>query len=283
MIETPHVGFKEMPQWSPDGKYLAYLSRRDPNSNSERLNALEIQSTETGKVRELRPTLFHLLSRRPIWSPDGSYLLVSGNDNQGRPGIYRIDAQTGESTPVLTGAPGHIPVARGLSPDGKTLYLGRADANGAVVIARDLESGREREVVRRHQLGDSSMSADGRYLAVTAFDKNRGTSGVLLIIPIEGGQPRELLRVSAPESLGNFVSWLPDGRSLLFRKGPGDARETFRISVEGGAPTKYGAEWAVGPPSIRSDGRQVAFMTGQLKFEIWVLENFLPKSVAARK
>jgi Tol biopolymer transport system component len=225
------------------------------------------------------------LARQPLWSPDSSFLLVSGTDDKGRQGIYRVDAQTGESAPLVVAAePGRLPLARGLSPDGKRLYIGRTDANGAVVLARELQSGTEREILRRDVLQGSALSPDGRYLAITAFDMSSRSrtsvkSGSLLVVPVEGGQPHELLRVSAPETLGEFVKWLPDGKSLLFRKGPEEGpggRATFRIPVEGGTPVKYGAEWTPGPFSIRSDGRQVAFMTGQPKFEIWALENFLP-------
>ena len=84
-----------------------------------------------------------------------------------------------------------------------------------------------------------------------------------------------IVSLSGSETLVQFVAWLPEGKFLLFRKGPGVARETFRIPVEGGTPAKYGAEWSGGPPTINPDGRQVAFQRGQPKFEVWALENFL--------
>jgi hypothetical protein len=136
---------------------------------------------------------------------------------------------------------------------------------------------RRHQIVRRDGLGNVALSPDGRLLAVTGFDRG-AKSGSLLLVPAEGGELRELLRLSdsGPETLGAFVGWLPDGKFLIFRKGPSAARETWRIPVEGGAPAKYGAEWTVGPATINPDGRQVAFPMGVRTLEIWAMENFLP-------
>ena len=247
------------------------------------MTGLAIRSMETGAVRELRPNLAHIYSAyiQPVWSPEGSFLLVNGTDKKGRQGIYRIDAQNGETAPLVLSEPGQGDVsALGLSPNGRTLYIHRNDikSKGAVLLARDMQSGQEREIVRRDGLRDVGLSPDGRLLAVTGFDKS-AKSGSLLLVPADGGEPRELLRLSdsGPETLGAFVGWLPDGKFLLFRKGPNGARETWRIPVEGGAPAKYGAEWtAGGPATIHPDGLRVAFPMGVRKLEIWAMENFLP-------
>jgi len=141
-------------------------------------------------------------------------------------------------------------------------------------------------MIHRDMLGYVALSHDGRLLAATGFDHS-SQSGSLLLVPAEGGTPRELLRLSifsgsGPETLGVFVAWSPDGKFLLFRKGPASARETFRIPVQGGAAVKYGAEWTVGPPTIHPDGRQVAFPAGERRIEIWAMENFLPTLKASK-
>jgi Tol biopolymer transport system component len=146
-----------------------------------------------------------------------------------------------------------------------------------------MQSGQEREILRRDALASVALSPDGTRLAVIAFDRSTKFGSVLLI-PAEGGRPRELLRTSdtGPESIGAFATWSPDGKYVIFRKGPAIARETYRIPAEGGAAVKYGAEWSVGPPSLNPNGRDVAFPMGQHKIEIWAMENFLPK-IAAKK
>ena len=114
---------------------------------------------------------------------------------------------------------------------------------------------------------------------------SKSNTRALLVLPAEGGQPRELLRTSSsgPESLGVGLWWSPDNKFVLFRKGPGVARETFRISAEGGTAIKYAAEYsAQGAPAMHPDGRQVAFPMGQHRIEIWAMENFLPNANARR-
>jgi Tol biopolymer transport system component len=283
-MPQPFLGLNDFPRWSPDGKYLAYLSRRDANGHTSRLNTLAVRSVETGNVRELDPGLM-MLNRvgnfsQPLWSPDGGSLLVNGADKQSRSGVYRIDARTGEAAPVVLNREKGPVLAIAWSHDGRMLYLIRRGQSGTeTLVAVDMQSGEEREILRREAplsyvgLGWAALSPDGKLLAVTAFD--RGTqSGSLLVIPSGGGEPRELLRtsVTGPDQLGAWVEWSPDGRYVIFRKGM-PTRENFRIPVEGGAAVKYAGEWMVGPSSTNPDGRQVAFAQGEHKIEIWALEN----------
>ena len=265
------------------------------------MTALVIRSMETGKVRELKPPDLSYLNfdnTHPLWARDGSFLVVNAIDKKGREGIYRIDAQSGEAAPLVIREPGQGSVsARAWSPDGRTLYISRSDMKSQeeVMLARDMQSGKEREFARRKGGWGRgrSISPDGRFLAVGAQDMSK-SSTALLLIPVEGGEPRELLRASAPESLiGSFVAWAPDGKSLLFMKdkGNGAPRELWRIAADGGAPRKVGlnVDWApsLGIPggvsaSFHPDGRQVAFVMGEPKLEIWALENFLLNAAGAR-
>jgi Tol biopolymer transport system component len=296
IIPKTYVGPNASPQWSPDGKYLAYLSRRDSNSRATRMTALAIRSMETGRVRELRSDLADLYSTdstRPLWAPDGSSLVVNGTGRNGRRGIYRIDAQSGGAAPLVMSdaAADSQLAARALSPDGRVLYLtSRVRTQEQVLLAHDLPTGKEREIARRKGWGRGlSVSPDGRFLAVLARDTSSQSSS-LQVIAVEGGEPRELLRASAPEILlGAFVAWTPDGQSLLFMKDKGDGtpRELWRIAADGSTPRKVGldGDWvsSLGIPgrdgaSIHPDGRQVAFTMGESKLEIWALGNFLPRT-----
>jgi Tol biopolymer transport system component len=281
-LAQPYFGLNRYPQWSRDGKYLAYLSKRDANSRNVQLHILAIRSADTGKVRELTPNLMNMYPgnnySQPVWSPDSGSVLVNGTDKQGRRGVYRIDTQNGDTTPVVLNDPGRQDVsARAWSPDARTLYIVRTDVKPKVetLCARDMQSGQEREILRRDALAAVALSPDGRRLAVVVFDR---TGESLLAVPAEGGEPRELLHTpwAGKESLGVFAAWSPEGKYVIFRKGPAGGRETYRIPAEGGAAVKYGAEWSVGPPAINPDGRQVAFPMGQHKIEIWAMENFLP-------
>jgi Tol biopolymer transport system component len=130
------------------------------------------------------------------------------------------------------------------------------------------------------------VSPDGRTIALPARDADG--SSTLWLVPVDGGKPRALLRLSPPEMMiGSLVHWSPDGKSLLIGKDKGDGspRELWRVNAADGAARKVSlnAEWAqfLAVPGRHStafhpDGQHVAFVMGKSQLEIWALENFLP-------
>ena len=63
-----------------------------------------------------------------------------------------------------------------------------------------------------------------------------------------------------------------------------DRRETWLVPVDGGQPKSLalpGHSW--GRIRVHPDGRRFAYHAGNLKTEVWVLENFLPAPTNARR
>ena len=159
-----------------------------------------------------------------------------------------------------------------------------------------MASGHEQELARRKggPWGrGSDVSPDGRTIALPAFDADGSTT--LWLVPVDGGEPRPLLRVSPPERIiGSLVKWSKDGRSILIVKEKGDdsPSELWRVSATDGSARKVdlNADWVPflavtgrQSTSFHPDGRQVAFVRGaRPQPEIWALENFLP-TLGAKK
>ena len=274
------MGNNQLPDWSPDGNYLAYSSRR--KSVGSFYFVVGIRAMESGQVREIVPTpnfqLFWTLS----WSRDGKSLLIGGRDSKGRNGVFRMDAQTGRtSMTVETKGPSRF-VAE--SPDGKSLYyVGMASAGeGAVYYKRDLASGEETILLRVPIPAYASLSPDGRYLAVPNAAVPREVRGIFLV-PTSGGETREVIHVNTPQRIFLFA-WTPDGRSLLAQKQVDDQTlEIWKVPLEGGDPAKLEVKAAADARvgfKVHPDGKQIVFQVPvpRKPGEIWALDNFLTAS-----
>ncbi len=269
------LGKNRGPEWSPDGKYLAYLSRRGNQTNQFFGDIICISSIETGEVRELRPKI-HKMSRLR-WYPDQSALLVESYEEKSSqsPSLFRVDAKSGESTIVLNESSNSF----FLSNDGRTVFLTRdvpAEKDGTrLFVAHDLTTGQEKQIYRG-RMWLPTPSPDNRYFAFIVPDSQT----VLKILPMTGGEPREILR-----GLNRFIlTWTPDDRYLVFGKEvrPGEPRpeiELWRVPATGGEPQKLDLPALKNLENVRihPDGRRIVFVAGEPKGEVWVMENFLPE------
>ena len=268
------IGSNTQPDWSPDGKYLAYVSKRNSANTTGPGEVLVIRSVETGKTRDLRPNLRFVFL--PRWAPDSRSFVTQGGDFQDRWGIYRIDATTGEASPIVTGptnSPFRFPQ---WSPDGKKIYYVRPSSEEMALVERDLAAGSERELVRGW-VGIPCVLPDGRHVAWTSFGPDK--SEAVLLVPLAGGEPLELLRTKGSESVTMALTSTPDGRGLLVQKRlSSGGSELLLVPVGGGQPRKLDDRINSLPAQIRihPDGRQIAWAAGESKQEVWVLENFLP-------
>ena len=286
------AGMNGAPAWSPDGQFLAYLSRRRPGLFEH--DVISILSLKTGEERDLSPNLLEVWG--PIrWSPDGRSILVQGKDKKIQHGLYLVDAQTSEVTSNLQSDQDSDISNPAWFPNGKRLlYTDRRNESGTiveVVVTRDLQTGGKTELFRPapgSKIDDIALSPDGRQVVLTLLEKETRSS-VLKVLPVAGGEASELLRANEPEAIvGDSLSWSSDSRYIVFGKGQSTGQEQktqlLAIPSRGGEPHALGlAMDSVRRLSFDPSGHRIAFAAGKGKSEVWVMENFLPTLKRARQ
>ncbi len=256
--------------WLSDGKSLSFWNR-DP------IGALVVHTLATREEREIWGGKSGRLGAGYAgWFPDGS---IMRRENNGQSLVFsRVDSRTGEAQATWT-VPG-LPSGASqpvFSPDLMTMYFSQEDqrvpCEGAkctyVMVARDLQTGRDRKIFRINAIYPSgaSISHDGRHMAFTSGGE-RGR--LVLVAPTAGGPARELYR---SDNL-NLVStaWTQDGSHVLaFRRLPAGG-EFWSFPTQGGSPEKSSLRMRPSePPAVSPDGTQIAFVGGNRTSEIWVM------------
>ncbi len=284
------VGSNLSPDWSPDGRRLAYISHRAPPGPSwEGTGLLCIRSLDTGEERDLTPDLNFFLG--PRWSPDGRSILLVGFDRQRRSGVYQVDAGSGVVTPLVQSDVSVFPACVEWARGGKAVVYRREQSGSPArsIVVRMLETGREEEAYRA-PAGTSvqgfSLSPDGLQVAFHSYDEATRVTA-LKVIPLTGGASRELLRAEKGKIPGftPLGAWSPDGSQILFTKtGANGELGLWRVPAQGGEAQEIGLtmEW-LREVRVHPDGQRIAFAAGSPGApEVWVMEN-IPRPTAVSK
>ncbi|MCK4645277.1 MAG: PD40 domain-containing protein [Candidatus Aminicenantes bacterium] len=279
--ESLFIGANGSPDFSPDGKYLAYISKRTFGPGRFEPLAICILSLESGIKRELFPDLENMRFIR--WSADGKNFFSFGFDKKGLKGLYSIDAQTGEVDLILKCKilEEFIPEID-VFPDGKKIVYKkykRAKAGTGSIMSirvRDIQSGKEEEIYHEENASEShhvALSSDGKWIAFDDIDSR----WILKVIRVTGGDSRELCRTRSGESLSSF-DWRPDSREIFFTKWIKGKKLTqlWRLSLEGEEPQRIELPIRVMREfCFHPDGKRIAFSAAYREVEIWVMENLL--------
>jgi len=280
------VGSAITPDWSPDGRFLAYLS-----DAGDLKSVLIIRSKENGKERKIHPELRYI-QPGTCWSPDGNYILSVGRETDGQEGFYKIDVNRGNFTSILKLDKGDTVGAPVWSQDGRKIFYMHKDPQQemASIMMYDLTSKEKMEIHRDNFQRyywegrpffpqDLVLSPDGKFLAFNVRDRDTLES-ILKVIPVSGGEAREVVRWKK----GLYITtadWTPDGKYLFFAESKfqrGHKFNFWRVPVAGGEPQNLGLQMdRVVTIRIHPNGELIAFRAAQRIKEIYAMDNFLPK------
>lgn len=263
------------PSWSPDGTEIVISTdmTNDPNGRAG-VGQLFIINVQTGAKR--------LISKgdavQPCWSPHGPRIAYWGDTGQGSiRNVWTISAAGGTPVPVTDDAA--VDWSPVWAPDGKHLYFA-SDRGGTMNLWRvaiNEDTGKtlgEPESVTTPSkfIGQFSVSADGKMIAFTAFER---TSNIAKIEfdPAKQKTIGSVQYVTAGTSMYLNPDPSPDDKWLAFRSG---GKEDLYISRVDGTEKRSltddnakdrGPKWS-------PDGKQLAFYSDRNngKYQIWTIQ-----------
>lgn len=248
------------PRWSPDGRYLAFLSAAGDDEKTQ-VWLLDRRGGEPFALTDVKDELSDYR-----WSPDSRRMVLVMT-----PGAEATAEAPSDdlSTPWFKEAP-PIVIDR---PDFKSDTVGYLDANAYTrLYLLDVPSGKIEPLAHGDatDLASPTWSPDGKTIAYAQNHGDdpeaTGMTDILLIDATAGASPRKLVSTYTPD--GARLSWSPDGKQLAYLTGAPPKFYAYRqdrlavIPVDGGEPRPLAEslDRNVIAPKFTADGKAITFM-----------------------
>jgi dipeptidyl aminopeptidase/acylaminoacyl peptidase len=248
------------PQWSPDGRWILFTSRRTEHQNLWRLR---IDGGEAEQLTDLKTGVGAFLP-----SPDGAWIAFTRTDEPSAEEerakkektdvnvvderfkmnrLWRIPVEKdpkGKREPrLLTGGNVNVDARFDWSPDGKTIAYShtptpRADDWPLADLATvDIASGAVKPLLHGAAAETQPVySPDGSLIACVVSDSPpswAGETGVQ-VVPAAGGAPRRL--AATFDLKPTLIGWSSDGKRVLFHEARGTLLRLSALPADGGPP-----------------------------------------------
>jgi Tol biopolymer transport system component len=179
------------------------------------------------------------------------------------------------------------------SPDGKLLAFASNRSGDSEIFVRRLEGGEEINITKDPgQDFQPAFSPDGNWIAFVSTRSSRGGmvrigsvvatefrtfGGDVWLAPALGGKARILGKD------GNFPSWQPAGRKVVYVSGLENHRSILEVSIEGGTPRPLLAQenstWEIVRAQYSPSGRWISFETWDREIYLFPAGGGTPRKI----
>lgn len=240
-------GSDSSPRWSPDGKYISFLSDR-PDEKSSQIWLLDRRGGEAHALTNVKQEIEDYQ-----WSPDGKKLVL----------VMRENEDTDKPKPIV--------IDRFHFKQDIQGYLTAASRRHLYLFSVETQKLEPLTTDRNFDDRDPVWSPDGKRIAYTSNHEKdpdqTATFDIFLIEARSGATPQKLLTAFEPND--QRLLWSPDGRLLAYLVGSGGAQDFAYnqdklavVPVAGGTPQVLTEKFdrMVSAPEFASDSKFLTFM-----------------------
>jgi dipeptidyl aminopeptidase/acylaminoacyl peptidase len=253
-VQVTRGASSSSPRWSPDGKYLSFLSARPEESKTE----VWVLDRNGGEARQLTNVKSDVDDY--VWSPDSKRLILVVQEGEEEPTAVG-EQKTKVPKPIVINAFRFKQDVSGYVSAGERerLYLFDVDTQKATPVADS-----------KFDQNHPAWSPDGSQIAFvgseTADPDQSGTNDLFIVSAQPGAKPRKFFTAF---STGNQrLVWNPKGTQIAFLQGfepKYNAYEQSRLALipaEGGTPQFPTANFdrSTAEPEFTKDGSALTFL-----------------------
>ena len=243
------------PKWSPDGKWIAFLSNRKDNRNN--LYRLSMDGGEAEPLTDLKSAVSNF-----EWSPSGRHIALTMTDaktddeeknDKGKNDFRWVDENfkmarlyvvpvekdaNGKREPRKLTTGNYQVGAFDWAPDSSRIAFSHSKTSGANdwttadASIVDVASGNVTVLANTPAAEDVPLySPDGKWIALVVSDNppRWAQSGTIQIFPATGGQPKNLM--ASYDGQPGIAGWSSDSKRIYFTEAKGTGSQLYVLDV----------------------------------------------------
>jgi WD40 repeat protein len=219
-----YISLADWSPWAQGSDRIASIVSNDTTNTQGSILISDLNGREVGRL----PVPPGWLAGRPVWSPDGVSLILSGcpvscADGANDENLLLVPLDGSPMRVLLEPGQGYFSVT--WSPDGSTIVF----ESSVGIQTMDVATGHQ-IVVTRGNDRQPTWSPDGRRIAFVRLDA-QGTNGAIEVVDVDGNN---LLQLTSANDAA--PAWSPDGTMVVFSRRTGIYSDVWVVGADGAAP-----------------------------------------------